>query len=121
MKICQPVEKEQGIDNVLHGHFRSAPRYIIVDTSTHDMQTYSNVYEDDDHDITKSLDSFRDLHVDIAFVGGVGRCDLKKLHRYGIKVFQASAPTLDANLEAFEKGELRELTTKNARRGFPCA
>ena len=120
MKICQPVEKEQGIDNVLHGHFRSAPRFVIVDTATHEAQTFGNTYEDDDHDITKPLDSFSDIHVDVAIVGGLARCDLQKLHQYGIKVFRASSHTLEANIDAFEKGELTELTMGNTHRGFPC-
>ena len=120
MKVCQPVEKDQGIDNVLHGHFRSAPRFVIVDTDTHETFTFGNTYEDEDHDITKPLESFSDIHVDVAIVGGVGRCDLKKLQSYGIKVFQAAAPALEANLEALQRGELAELTMKNAHRGHLC-
>ena len=120
MKICQPIETEQGIDNVLHGHFRSAPRFVIVDTATYETQIFGNTYEDDNHDITKPLDSFVDIHVDVAIVGGLTKCDLKKLHLYGIKAFQASSPTLEANLKAFERGELTELTMTNTHRGHPC-
>lgn len=32
MRVCQPIEKDQGMDNVLHGHFRSAPRFLVFDT-----------------------------------------------------------------------------------------
>lgn len=120
MKICQPVEIEQGVDNVLHGHFRSAPRFIVYDMETNESQTVSNQFKKDDHSIIKPINSLKDQYADVAIVGGINRCHLKKLHRNGFRVFQAKGLTLEQNVEAFRKGELRELTLHNTRRGFIC-
>lgn len=126
MKICQPVEKEQGIDNVLHGHFRSAPRYVVFDTDTNQATEVANAVRlqkkgrRTEYDICQPLSSMTNLSVDAAVVGGVGRCDLIKLQRCGIKVFKANSQVLSGNIDALVNGELTELTKSNTRRGYPC-
>jgi len=32
MKVCFPVQKDNGIDSTVYGHFGSAPAFVIVDT-----------------------------------------------------------------------------------------
>ena len=32
MKVCFPVEKNEGINSVVYGHFGSAPAFVMVDT-----------------------------------------------------------------------------------------
>ncbi len=120
MKICQPTETEQGTNNVLHGHFRSAPRYIIFDTITNESQLLSNKRKKGDRDICGHLSPLGDQSVDVAIVGGVGLCDLNKMKNCGIRVYRAMTHQLDENIELLRKGMLTELTSKNTRRGHPC-
>ena len=120
MIICQPVEKEQGIDNVLHGHFRSAPRFVVYDTKTNEAKVLGNQFKLHDHNVSKPIRSLKEQLVEVAIVGGLDRCTLMKLQNSGFKVYQAAMQTLEDNLAAFEKGELKELTMQNIRRGYPC-
>ena len=120
LKICQPAETEQGINTVLHGHFRSAPRYIVFDTETHESQSLGNQRKKGESDLCGSLSSLSDLSVDVAIVGGVGKCALSKMHSCGIKVYRAVTHRLDGNIESLRNGELTELTYRNTRRGNPC-
>jgi len=42
MKICFPVQKDEGIDSTLYNHFGSAPFFVVFDTGTNDVATISN-------------------------------------------------------------------------------
>jgi predicted Fe-Mo cluster-binding NifX family protein len=120
MKICIPVEKTQGTENTLHGHFYSSPRFIVYDTKTKQSKTLTNPYEKDDYKIHKSFDSLSEMSVHATVVGGLGRCALLKLNRSGVKVYQASGQRLKENIDALEKGELTEFTVNNVHWGHEC-
>ena len=120
MKICQPTENEQGTNNTLHGHFRSAPRYFIYDTETSKSESFGNERKVVDRHYIDNIDSLSDHAVDVAIVGGLGKCALSKMKTNGIKVFRAITPSLDDNIKSLKKGELTELTFQNTRRGRFC-
>ncbi len=120
MNICHPVETEQGVCNVLHGHFRLAPRFVVYNTETDEASLIENQLSTDSHDLCKPLKSLRDMSVDVAIVGGIGRCDLFKFNAQGIKVFQASELKMNDNIRALKNGELVELTQENIHRGHLC-
>jgi predicted Fe-Mo cluster-binding NifX family protein len=81
---------------------------------------FANVCKKEDHDICKTPKLLEDMQVDVAIVGGISRCGFLKLHILGIRVFQATCQTSETNLDAFQKGELKELTVENTRRGYNC-
>jgi len=113
MKICQPVEKEQGMDNVLHGHFRTSPRFLIFDSENKELQSFDGNVEKDVASDCRHARLLNEQQVDIAIVGGITRDCLGKLYDLGIKVFQAAGQFVEGNLEAFHNGELKELTLNN--------
>lgn len=121
MKICQPAETEQGTNSALHGHFRSAPRYVIFNTNTDEIKLLNNKRKVGDQDICGQLSPLGNQSVDIAIVGGVGLCTLNKMQRCGIKVYRAMTHRLEENVELLKKGELTELTPQNIRRGHLCS
>ncbi len=122
MKICQPVEKDQGVDNALHGHFATSPRFIIYDNKDDEMRSFESSVEksEDDENECRHADFLNEQQVNIAIVGGIGRCGLEKLQKLGIKVFQAVSQNVESNIEAYTKGELKELNLDNTKRGYPC-
>ncbi len=120
MNICYPIETEQGSLDVLHGHFRLSPRFIVYNTETSETEFVENQLGKSDHGIEVPLKSLQEMSVEAAIVGGVAKCDLEKINRFGIKVFQAETLNIEENIKAFEKGELLELTQKNTHRGQPC-
>jgi len=113
MKICQPVEKDQGMDNVLHGHFRTSPRFVIFDSDNKELQSFEGTPETTEDDDCRHARLLKEQQVDIAIVGGITRDCLGKLYNIGIKVFQAAGQFVEDNLKAFQKGELKELTFDN--------
>jgi predicted Fe-Mo cluster-binding NifX family protein len=120
MKICQPIEKDQGLDNVLHGHFRTSPRFAIFDNEVKHQWTLERKTEGSVNDVCEHANLLNEQKVDVAIVGGISRCGLEKLHHLGIRVFQASGQLIGDNISAFQKGELKELTFENITRGFAC-
>jgi len=120
MNICYPVETEQGSNNVLHGHFRLAPRFLVFNTKTDEAMSVENQLGKDTHDISVPLASLNEMVIDAAVVGGINRCDLKKINKQGIKVFRAAGPTIDENTKALMEGNLIELTQGNIHRGRHC-
>lgn len=120
MKICQPTETEQGTNNSLHGHFRSAPRFVIFDTETDALELLGNKRKLGDKEYCGHLSPLGDNDVDVAIVGGIGKCALSKMWNCGMKVYRAMTHRLDENIDLLKKGELTELTLKNIRRGRVC-
>jgi len=120
MNVCYPVETEQGSKNALHGHFRLSPRFIIYNTETSAVHSVENQFKKKVHDIEVPLKSLRAMSVAAAIVGGVAKCDLKKINSYGIRVFQATMSNMEDNFKALKNGELIELTQDNIHRGQPC-
>ena len=42
MKLCFPSQQANGIDGIPHGHFGSAPHFVIHDTLSGETETLSN-------------------------------------------------------------------------------
>lgn len=120
MKICQPAETEQGTNSSLHGHFRSAPRYVIFDTETNEKLSLRNKRKKGEKDDCVNIATLGSQFVDVAIVGGLSRCSLNKMERCGIKVYKAVSQRLEDNIESLKKGELTELTPENTRRTRFC-
>ncbi|RME41495.1 MAG: diguanylate cyclase, partial [Deltaproteobacteria bacterium] len=37
MKVCFPVNNDQGLESEVYGHFGSAPAFVVVDTESHEV------------------------------------------------------------------------------------
>ena len=38
MKVCFPVQKDEGVESQVYNHFGSAPVFIVVETEAKDVQ-----------------------------------------------------------------------------------
>jgi predicted Fe-Mo cluster-binding NifX family protein len=115
MKICQPIEKDLGVENVLHGHFRTSPRFLIFDSENKELQSFEGVPEKNEKKDCQHARLLKEQQVDIAIVGGITRDCLGRLYDLGIEVYQAAGHFVEDNLKAFQNGELKELTFENIR------
>ncbi len=110
MKVGFPVERAEGMESKVYGHFGSAPAFVVVDTEKNEALTIQN---QDLHHIHGACNPIRALdghQIDFLVVGGIGGGALAKLNALGIKVYGAGAEIIRENLHLIKKNGLQELT-----------
>jgi len=106
MKICFPTEDLQGLDSRVHGHFGTAPGFVMVETDTMRVSRIVNEDLHHAHGMCQPLKALGGERVDGIVVGGIGLGALTKLRSEGIEVYRASEGTVKENLELIGKGRL---------------
>jgi len=110
MKICFPVEQDNGLESPVYGHFGSAPMFLAVDTETRQVTPLINPDQQHQHGACNPLRALGGDQYDGIVVTGIGGGALHGLLRMGIKVYRAAGGTIGANVELFAQGALPELT-----------
>ncbi len=110
MKICFPVQKDEGLASAVYGHFGSAPLFLIVDIKTNELSAVKNRDEHHAHGQCNPMRALDNQKVDAIVVGGIGAGALSRLNQLGIRVHRAQAETINENLSIFKAGNMPELT-----------
>jgi predicted Fe-Mo cluster-binding NifX family protein len=114
VKVCFPVQKDNGMDSMVYSHFGSAPAFIIVDT---DEAVAAIVNNNDMHHAHGACNPFMAMagnRVDAIIVGGIGAGALKKLNADGVRVYRSLEATVKGNLNLLQENKLPELTIDHA-------
>ncbi|MCP3940899.1 MAG: diguanylate cyclase [Desulfobacteraceae bacterium] len=114
MKICFPVESDNGLDSDVFGHFGSAPHFVVFDTKTKSTDTINNQDLGHVHGMCNPLKALNGKMVDTIVVGGIGAGAIGKLNEMGIKVFRALNGSIQENITFFESNTLAEMTAAHA-------
>ncbi len=114
MKICFPVESDNGMDSEVYGHFGSAPLFAIFDTATKTLEPVGNRDLGHVHGMCNPLKALDGRAVDAIVVGGIGAGAITKLNAMGIKAYRAVRGTVSDNVGLFEAGELPEMNVSHA-------
>ncbi|MDA8174949.1 MAG: hypothetical protein M0018_10230 [Nitrospiraceae bacterium] len=101
MKLCFPIEKDEGLDSVVYEDFGSAPALLIFDAKTKKKKTINNELQGGIP--LKALVSER---VDIVIVESLVDGVVVALEDAGIGALQSIKGTVKKNLEAFERQSL---------------
>ncbi|HNY70664.1 MAG: NifB/NifX family molybdenum-iron cluster-binding protein [Syntrophorhabdus sp.] len=117
MKICFAVEKDDGVNSSVYGHFGSAPLFIMVDTNQKVATSVKNEDAGHAHGACNPLRSIGGLPIDAVVVGGIGAGALMKLNAAGVKVFRSAPGSVRENLDLFEQKKLTELTANDGCSG----
>jgi len=117
MKVCFPVNKEEGLDSQVYGHFGSAPVFILVDTESNSVRTLVNNDQHHEHGACNPLKALNNEKVDAVVVGGLGAGALNKLKQQGIMVFRSQLPTVKENLSLLKNKTLAEFTQQHCCAG----
>jgi predicted Fe-Mo cluster-binding NifX family protein len=117
MKICFPVAEMNGVESEVYGHFGSALAFVIVETNNNTVTTINNRDQHHAHGACNPLKKFNNHQIDAPVVGGIGMGALNILNQSGIKVFQAQAPTVHANISLLKAGNLPEFIPHNTCAG----
>ena len=112
MKLCIPVERNEGLESQVYGHFGSAPLFVVVDTETSAVLEIINRDLHHDHGACSPLKALGGVEVDAVVVGGIGAGALMGLNRAGLKVYQALGATIADNLAMLAKVALPELSAE---------
>ena len=110
MKICFPVEKDEGIRSTVYNHFGSAPIFVVVDVEANNITTINNRDQHHTHGACNPMRALDNQKIDAIVVGGIGAGALNGLNRMGIKVHRSQAATIQENIAMFKNRILPELT-----------
>jgi predicted Fe-Mo cluster-binding NifX family protein len=116
MKLCFPVETNDGIDSQVYGHFGSAPLFIVHDTESNETSAIDNRNLGHVHGQCSPVAALDGSDIDAIVVGGIGAGAIMKLNTMGIKVFQAYQGTVKSNLDLFKQKALSEISVDQACR-----
>lgn len=108
MKICFPVEENQGLQSQVHNHFGSAQEFLIVDLATQEVTSINNSDREHQHGACNPVAGLGGNQVDAIVVGGIGGGALFKLNSAGMRVFQAHEGTIADHLGLISEGGLPE-------------
>ena len=114
MKVCFAVQKDDGVDSVVYGHFGTAPAFIVVDTEIDKAVTVNNRDLNHVHGACNPIQAIGGLKPDAVVVGGIGAGAITRLNAEGVKVYRAAAETVKQNLVLLKESKLPELSVQNA-------
>jgi predicted Fe-Mo cluster-binding NifX family protein len=110
MKVCFPVEKNEGVESMVFNHFGTAPIFVVVDTQTDELSVITNRDQHHAHGQCNPVRALGEEQVDAVVVGGIGGGALRGLNLSGIRVYQTRAQSIKENVVMFRNGSLPELT-----------
>lgn len=108
MKIAFPINENKGLESSVHGHFGSAPTFILVDRDIGCFEAVENVNASHEHGQCRPMQAVGGRAFDGVVVGGIGAGALRKLQAEGIKVFRGIEGSVKDNLELLKSGKLPE-------------
>jgi predicted Fe-Mo cluster-binding NifX family protein len=108
MRVCFPIEKDEGLASRVFGHFGSAPMFLLVDAESREATAINNTDSHHSHGACKPMRALSGEQVDGIVVGNIGHGARIQLQRSGLRVFKAQAPTVGENMEKIALDTLPE-------------
>ncbi|MBD3179862.1 MAG: diguanylate cyclase [Candidatus Latescibacteria bacterium] len=110
MKICVPVDQDNGLDSIPSREFGSAPLFLIHDTSSGATDVIENMEKDIYDGSFSSLKTLGNERFDLLLVGDIEDEALRELKGMGKNIYRAIAGTVDGNIKVLDRGDLYEIT-----------
>ncbi len=110
MKVCFPVQENEGLNSAVYNHFGSAPIFVVVDTDTNSIASIDNGDQHHSHGSCNPMKALDNQKVDAIVVGGIGAGALTRLNQMGITVHRSQAETIGSNLTLLTSQSLPVLT-----------
>jgi len=119
------VQHDEGVESKVYNHFGSAPLFVVVDSETNSMAVIKNSDQHHAHRACNPIKAIDNQKIDAIVVGGIGSGALSRLNQLGIRVYRASQPTIQKNIELFNSKQLSEYALQSCcgghDRGGTCA
>jgi len=110
MSICIPAATNDGVEASVHGHFGSAPYFVIHDSQSGTSEIIENANAHQAHGACQPLSAFEGRNVNAIVVGGIGARAIQRLNAEGVTVYRAEEGTVASNIEKLQSGSLDEIT-----------
>jgi len=114
MKICIPVEDDNGFESRVCLHFGSAPTFMLVDTDSGDCRAVVNRNQHHGHGMCAPLASLEGEQIEAMVVGGIGMGALNRLNSAKIRVYLAESSTVGETVAELQAGNLRPVDASTA-------
>lgn len=121
MKVCIPVEKNEGLNSIVYGHFGSAPAFAFCDIEKNivDFQDNGNMHHE--HGQCNPVGSIAGKGVEAIAVGGIGLRALMLLKQSGLQVYRAPVGSkLEEAIKLFKENKLEEISEDGCCAGHGC-
>ncbi len=116
MKVCFPVQQDEGMESQVYNHFGSAPVFIVVDTEGKSVQRINNRDLHHVHGACNPIMALGGQTIEALVVGGIGGGALMKLNAMGVKVYEAETRSVKDNLALLKENKLQELSMDHSCR-----
>lgn len=113
MKVCVPVESNEGLESKPYGHFGSAPMFIVCDLENDKITEINNQDLNHEHGKCQPLKALQGIMVDAVIVGGIGQGAITKLNSMGVRVYRAQGDTIKENLNLYKENRLIEFPSNH--------
>ncbi len=120
MKICMPVQDENGLDSLVFGHFGSAPFFAVYDTEAKNVSFSNNNESEHEHGKCMPVDAIRALNAEAVLCRGMGMRAANLLIEAGIKPFLVDAVTIADAIGKYDKREIRVLDESSSCQSHGC-
>ena len=114
MRICIPVQKNEGSESKPYNHFGSAPKFLVVNLEGEEIEVIDNGDLDHEHGKCQPLKALEGNKVDAIIVGGIGAGAIMKLNEMGTKVYRGINDTIESNLKLLKENKLQEFSVNDA-------
>jgi len=113
MKICFPVQQNEGMESMVYNHFGSAPLFLVVDTAANNISAINNRDRHHAHGACNPLKALDGQEIDAVVVGGIGAGALTKLNQAGVRVYRAQAQRVSENVALHAAKSLPEFVVQS--------
>ena len=110
MKLCFPIQEDNGLASEIFEHFGSSPKFLIYNTEKKEIYVLENQDMEHLHGNCNPMRALSGHVVDAVIVGGVGAGALKGLNNLGIRVYQTAKGDIQAHIDLYQKKKLTETT-----------
>lgn len=121
MKVCFPVNSNEGEKSIPYEHFGSAPHFIIYDLENEEIKNIYNGDLEHEHGKCQPIKALMGETVDAVVVAGIGSGAISKLNSMGIKVYKSIQGNIKDNIEALKKHELKEYSNNHVCHHHGCS
>lgn len=120
MRICIPVQTNEGLRALVNRHFGSAPYFLIYDSDKEAFEVISNSDEHHSHGMCHPLKVMDDQNLDAVVCVGMGARAVQMLKQGGLKAYRTKAETAEDTIRKYREGILEEITIENACVDHSC-
>ena len=120
MRVCIPVEKNEGAQSQPYNHFGSAPKFLVVDLEGNEIEVIENGDLGHEHGMCQPIKALANKPVDVVIVRGIRAGAITKLNSLGTRVFQGVEGNVKENVTLLKENKLMEFTVNNGCNHHNC-